>query len=136
MAERVEIDPDATIGGLVGQLKIDTVRLVRDEFKLAKIEMGENIRAGAWGVLWLALAFGVGVIALVAATIALASGTGRLANGHMWVGAIAAGVIEVGLGAWLVYLGMKTFSEPSYTLGESREELVSTKAWIERQRGG
>ncbi|MBA3559068.1 MAG: phage holin family protein [Gemmatimonadaceae bacterium] len=133
---RVEIDPDATIGGLVGQLKTDSARLLRNEFKLAKVEMGENIKAGAWGVLWLAVAFGVGVIALVALTIALAAGIGRLANGNMWVGAISAGVIEIGLGGWLVYLGMKTFAEPSYTLEESRKELVSTKGWIERQRGG
>ncbi|MBC7788757.1 MAG: phage holin family protein [Anaerolineae bacterium] len=133
---RVEIDPDATIGGLVRQLKEDSTRLLRNEFKLAKVEIGENIKAGAWGVLWLALAFGVGVIALVAVTIALASGIGKLANGNMWVGAIAAGVLEIGLGGWLVYLGMQTFGKPSYTLGESREELVSTKGWIERQRGG
>ena len=137
MAERrVEIDPDATIGALVGQLKSDSARLLRAEFELAKVEMGDNIKAGAWGVLWLALAFGVGVIAMVAATIALASGIGRLANGNVWVGAIGAGLIEIGLGGWLVYLGMKTFAKPSYTLGESRKELVSTKAWIERQRGG
>jgi len=132
---RVEIDPDATIGGLVAQLKSDSALLLRNEFKLAKVEMGENIKSGAWGVLWLAIAFGVGVIALVAATIALAAGLGRLANGNMWVGAIAAGVIEIALGGWLVYLGMKAFGAPSYTLEQSRKELLNTKGWLERQRG-
>jgi uncharacterized membrane protein YqjE len=130
----VEVEPDATIGDLVRRLTDDSRRLVRGEVRLAKLEMGENLRAGAYGVMWLALAFGIGVIALTALTIALAAGIGRIAGGHMWVGALVTGVLELALGAWLIRRGIAAYGTPSYTLGESREELRRTKEWLERER--
>ena len=132
-ASRVQAEPDATIGDLIGRLTDDSKRLARDEVRLAKLEMGENLRAGGRGVMWLALAFGIGVIALVALTIALTAAIGRAAE-HMWVGALVTGLVELGLGAWLISRGLKAFGTPSYTLGESREELRKTKEWLERAR--
>ena len=128
------MDADTTIGDLVGRLKDDSKRLVSDEFRLAKLEVGENLRVGARGVMWLALAFGIGVIALVSLTIALTAGIGRVANGNVWVGALVTGVLELALGAWLIVRGLKSFGEPSYTLGESRAELGNTKAWLAKER--
>lgn len=128
------VDADTTIGDLVGRLKDDSRRLVSDEFRLAKLEVGENLRVGARGVMWLALAFGIGVIALVSLTIALTAGIGRVANGNVWVGALVTGAVELALGAWLIMRGLKSFTEPSYTLGESREELSNTKAWLAKER--
>ena len=125
-----QIDADATIRELIGRLTDDSKRLVRDEVRLAKLEIGENMRVGARGAMWLALAFGLGVVAMVSATIALIAGVGRLANGNMWVGALLVGLLEVGIGAWLVVRGKKAFGTPSYTLGESREELRNTRDWL------
>ena len=134
-ATRVPVEPDATIGDLIRRLTDDSKRLVRNEVRLAKLEMGENLRAGARGVMWLALAFGIGVIALTALTIALTAGIGRIA-GNLWVGALVTGLLEVALGAWLIMRGIKAYGTPSYTLGESREELRKTKEWLERERAG
>jgi uncharacterized membrane protein YqjE len=130
----VQVDPDTTIGDLVRRLTGDSKRLVRDEIRLAKLEIGENLHAGARGVMWLALAFGIGVIALTALTIAVATAIGRAANGHMWVGAVVTGLLEIALGGWLITRGIKAYGTPSYTLGESREELRKTKEWLERER--
>jgi hypothetical protein len=135
-AHAVHIDPDTKITELVGQLASDSKRLVRDEVLLGKLEIKESIRTGARGVLWLSVAFGVAVIALVALTIALVSLIGRLADGHYWVGALVTGIIEVALGALLLVRGVGRFGEPSYTLGESREELRETAAWVARERAG
>lgn len=133
-AHAVHIDPDTKITELVGQLASDSKRLVRDEILLAKLEVKESGRIGARGVLWLSMAFGIAVIALVALTITLASLIGRLADGHYWVGALVTGIIEVGLGGFLILRGVRRFGEPSYTLGESREEIRETAAWVARER--
>jgi hypothetical protein len=133
-AHAVHIDPDTRITELVGQLATDSKRLVRDELLLGKLEVKESVRTGARGVLWLSMAFGIAVIALVALTITLVSLIGRLADGHYWVGALVTGIIEVGLGVFLIVRGARRFGEPSYTLGESREEIRETVAWVARER--
>ena len=133
-AHAVHVDPDTGITELVGQLASDSKRLVRDEILLGKLEVKENIGTGARGVLWLSMAFGIAVIALVALTITSVTLIGRLADGNYWVGALVTGVIEVGVGAFLLLRGVRRFGEPSYTLGESREEIRETAAWVARER--
>jgi hypothetical protein len=133
-AHATHIDPDTGITELVGQLAADSKRLVRDELLLGKLEVKESVRTGARGVLWLSMAFGIAVIALVALTIALVSLIGRLAEGHYWVGALITGTIEVALGVVFILRGARRFGEPSYTLGESREEIRETVAWVARER--
>jgi hypothetical protein len=133
-AHVVHIDPDTRITELVGQLAADSKRLVRDELLLGKLEVKESVRTGARGVLWLSMAFGVAVIALVALTITLVSLIGRLAEGNYWAGALVTGTIEVALGVFLILRGVRRFGEPSYTLGESREEIRETVAWVARER--
>jgi len=127
------IEPDTKITDLVGRLTDDMRRLVSSEVQLAKLEIKESIHSGSRGVLWLALAFGVGIVAMVAATIFVTALIGRL-TGNLWVGALATGALELGVGAWLVTRGGHSFTRPSYTLDESREELRNTGAWIAKQR--
>jgi hypothetical protein len=126
-------DPDATLGDLVGRLTDDGKRLISDEIRLAKLEMGESLRTGARGVLWLALAFGIGVVAMVAATVLLATGLGRLL-GNAWAGTLLTAVVELAVGGMLVVRGLKAYRTPSYTLGETREELRRTGDWISTER--
>ena len=132
---RPPIDPDVGIPDLIRRLTDDSKRLAGDEVRLAKLELGENLRAGARGTLWLALSFGVGVVAMTAATICLAALIGRLVAGHMWIGALVTGVIELGLAFFLVKRGIADFKKPSYTLVETRESLKDTQAWVAAQRG-
>lgn len=129
----VHIEPDTKITELITRLTDDSKRLVNDEVRLAKLEIGESVHTASRGALWLALGFGVGVIAMVAFTILLATLIGRLI-GHMWAGALITGALEVGVGLWLLKRGTHTLAHNSYTLGESREELRKTAAWIARER--
>jgi hypothetical protein len=122
-AQRIPIDPDVGIPDLVRRLGDDSKRLVRDEVRLAKLEIQDNVKRGGHGVLWLAVAFGVAVISMVAFTLFLVTLIGRLAEGHMWVGAVVTGVVELGLGGFLVKKGLVAFKEPSYTLEETRASL-------------
>ena len=134
LREHTQIDPDVGIPDLIRRLADDSKRLATDEVRLAKLELGENLRTGARGTLWLAVAFGVGVVAMTAATIFLAALIGRLAAGHMWLGAIVTGLLELGVAFFLIKKGIGAFSKPSYTFEQTRESLKNTQAWVAAQR--
>jgi hypothetical protein len=127
-------DPDAGIPDLVRRLTDDSKRLLGDEVRLAKLEIGESVRTGARGTLWMAVAFGIGIVTMIAGTVALVAAIGAMAGGHMWIGAIATGVIELALAVWLIKKGLKRFREPSYTFQASRQALQDTASWIAAER--
>ena len=129
-ARPVYVDPEVGLPDLVRSLTDDSKRLVKDEVRLAKLEAKEATKTAGKGVLWLGLAFGVGIVMLIALTIALAAGIGEIANGNMWLGALITGAIEIGLGLWLMKKGAASFGEPSYTLEETRAELKETVEWV------
>ncbi|MFL5577786.1 MAG: phage holin family protein [Gemmatimonadaceae bacterium] len=134
LREPTPIDPEVGIPDLIRRLTDDSKRLASDEVRLAKLELAENFRAAARGTMWVAVAFGVGVVALTAATIFVASLIGRLAAGHMWVGALVTGVIELVVAFVLLRKGVAEFTKPSYTFEETRESLKDTQAWVAAQR--
>lgn len=130
----IRIDPDTGIPDLVRRLTDDSKRLVSDEVRLAKLEIGENLHAGARGALWLTLAFGVAVVGMVGATLFLATLIGRAAAGHMWIGAVVTGVLELGAALFLIKKGIGAFGRPSYSLTETRGSLKDTTSWVVRER--
>jgi uncharacterized membrane protein YqjE len=128
--QRMPIDPDVGIPDLIHRLSDDSKRLVSDEVRLAKLEASESVRRAGRGVVWLGIAFGIGVVGMVAFTLFVATLIGRLVNGHMWLGALVAGVIDLALAAWLVMRGIGALKKPSYTLVETRETVAETAHWI------
>lgn len=133
-AQKPTIDPDAGIPDLIRRLTDDSKRLVTDEVRLAKLELTENVHAGARGALWLGVAFGIGIVGLVGTTIFLATLIGSLANGNMWVGALVTGVLELAIAVVLIRKGLGAFTRPSYTLEETRESLKDTTTWVTHPR--
>lgn len=133
-ARPIVTDPDTGIPDLIHRLADDSKRLVTDEVQLAKLEAKESMHRAARGALWMVLAFGAGVVMLVAVTILLATLIGRLANGHVWIGAVVTGLLELGLGAWLVRGGLTRYRAPSYTLAETREALAAAAPWTTSAR--
>jgi uncharacterized membrane protein YqjE len=128
-AHRIAVDPDTGIPDLISRLGDDSKRLLSDEVRLAKLEMKDDLTRAGKGAMWLAVAFGVGVVALVALTLVIATLIGRLVDGHMWLGAIVTGVLELIVAMVLIKKGIAAFGEPSYTLEQTRESLQNTKAW-------
>jgi len=135
-ARPIVIDPETGIPELIRRLTDDSKRLVTDEVSLAKIEAKDSLHRATKGALWMALAFGVSIIMLVALTVFLATLIGRLANDHMWIGALVTGVIELGLGAWMIKRGVTSFAQPSYTLAETRTTIADTAHWAGSVRKG
>ena len=129
-ARPVHIDPDIGLPDLVKRLTDDSKRLVKDEVRLAKLEASEAAKTAAKGAMWMGMAFGVGVVMLVALTIAVASGIGELANGNYWLGALVTGALWIGIGIWLLKRGVQAFAEPSYTFEETRAGLKDSVAWV------
>lgn len=126
--------PDTGIPDLVRRLTQDSKRLVTDEVRLAKLEVKDSVKRASRGVLWMALAFGVGVVMMVALTLFLITLIGRMAEGHMWIGALAVGIAELALGAHFVRRGLTAYVEPSWTLEESRNALADTANWASSVR--
>jgi hypothetical protein len=124
-AQRMPVDPDAGIPDLIHRLGDDSKRLMSDEVRLAKLEMKDNVARAGKGALWMGVAFGIGVVALVAFTLVLSTLIGRLASGHMWVGALITGVVEIAVAMVLIKKGLAAFGEPSYTLEQTRASLKS-----------
>jgi positive regulator of sigma E activity len=131
---RMVVDPDTGIPELIHRLKDDSKRLVTDEVRLAKLEVHDKVKLGGKDAMWLTAAFGVGVVALVAFTLFVVTLVGRIFNGHMWLGALVVGVIELGIGFTLLRRGAAAFKEPSYSLVETRESLKDTEVWAKAVR--
>ena len=123
-AQRMPVDPDAGIPDLIYRLRDDSKRLMSDELQLAKLEMRENVERAGNGALWIGVAFGAGGIAKKTTTQKLATLNNRLASGHMWVGAIVTGIVEIALAVFLVKKGRAAFSQPSYSFEQTRASLT------------
>ncbi len=128
-ARPIVTDPDTGIPDLIRRLTDDSKRLVTDEVQLAKLEAKESLHRASRGAIWLGVAFGVAVIMLVALTVFVATLIGRIASGHMWVGALVTGVVELGVGFWMLKHGLAMYTKPSYTLEQTRSSLADTKHW-------
>ena len=133
-ARPIVSDPETGIPDLIRRLTDDSKRLVSDEVSLAKIEAKDSVHRATKGALWMALALGVSVIMLVALTVFVATLIGRITNGHMWVGAIVTGVVELAVGFWLLKRGLSTYAEPSYSLEQTRHALKDTAHWASSVR--
>jgi uncharacterized membrane protein YqjE len=118
------VDPDTGIPDLISRLGDDSKRLVMDEVQLAKLELRESLSRAGRGALRLGIAFGFGVVAMVAFTLLLATLIGRLAAGHMWIGALVTGVVELAVAFWLIKRGLSAFAKPSYTLEQTRTVVL------------
>jgi hypothetical protein len=132
--ERMPVDPNAGIPELIARLGDDSKRLVNNEIRLAKLEMHDHIKKSSKDFMWLAIAFGLGVVAMMAFTMFVITLLGRVLNGHMWVGALIVGVIELGVGYVLIKRGVHAFEDESYSLPMTRESLKDTQVWASTLR--
>ena len=127
MASRpaVPIDPDAGIPDLIRRLVDDSRRLAQNEVRLAKIELRQSARDATRGGIWLGVAFGAGVVALVGLTILLCTLLGGLL-GNLWAGTLVTAVLWLGSAFLLVTRGLKQIAEQEFTLPETRREAKET----------
>jgi hypothetical protein len=128
-ARSITTDPNVGIPDLIRRLTYDSKRLATDEVRLARIEAGEALHRATRGTLWMTLAFGAGTVISVSLTMLLVILIGRAAHGHMWIGALGTGFLELGVGGYLLKRGLATAAAPSYSLEQSRRALTDTAHW-------
>jgi uncharacterized membrane protein YqjE len=126
-AQRIPIDPDVGIPDLVRRIADDSKRLVSDEVRLAKLETQDSVKRAGKGAMWLGMAFGISVVCMVAFTLFIATLIGRIVAGHMWLGALIAAIIDLAAGGYLIKRGLSAFTEPSYSLEQTRESLKALR---------
>ena len=124
--QRMPVDPNAGIPDLISRLGDDSKRLMRDEVQLAKLELRDSMKRTTRGAMWLGVAFGIGVVALVALTLLATTLIGRLAAGHMWVGALVTGIVELIVSVVLIKRGVATLGAPSYSLEQTRKAVTNS----------
>jgi hypothetical protein len=129
----VPIDPDAGIPDLLRRLVDDSRRLASDEVRLAKIEMRDNVHSATRGGIWLGIAFGAGVVAVIGLTVAMASLFGGLL-GNLWAGTLVTAAIWLGSAFLLVTRGLKEITAQEFTLPETRSEAKETVQWAKTLR--
>ena len=122
----VRVGPEPSIADLIGRLTDDSKRLVGNEVRLARLELGESMRLAVRGAIRLALGFGVAILALVGLTVLLTSVIGMVLLGSAWAGALVTGALEIIVGGVLLWRGTRAVKEGDFTLGESRAELRAT----------
>lgn len=122
---RLAIEPDTGIPELVHRLSDDAKRLMSDEVQLTKLEVADSVTRAGKGAMWLGMAFGVGVVALIALTLLIITLIGRWDRGHMWLGALIVGVVELVVAGVLIKRGISAFGKPSYSLEQTRRALTS-----------
>jgi uncharacterized membrane protein YqjE len=132
VATRTRVDPDATVGDLVGRLKDDSRRLVRDEVRLAKMEIADSVKTAGRGALWVGIAFGTTVLAMVALAVLMATGFGRL-FGALWAGTLVAAALLIVGGGLLAFGGIRILSDQPYTLEETRAEIGNNRTWLKKE---
>lgn len=123
------------IGALLRELAEGGTALVRQELRLAQVEMGEAAAAigkGTGLVASGAVLGGLGFLALLTGLILLI-GDQWLPRDLYWVAALLVVVITGGLAAWLAKRGLGLLSPKQLAPDQTVETLKEDKEWL-RQR--
>ena len=120
---------------LLHDLVEESTALVRDEFKLAKIEISEMVRGIGKGTALVA----IGAVLALLGTLALLTGIVLLVGDQWlpadlyWVAALLVLVITGGLAAWLAKRGLSLLSPSELAPDETVTTLREDQEWLKQQ---
>jgi hypothetical protein len=130
------MNPDQSILDLLRQLRDDTATLVREEVRLAKAEIGENLARAGRNVTYVAIGALVAsstlVILLMACGYLLA---GLFANQGLstatatFTGFLVVALVAAGIAAALVTKGLKALANDSLAPTRTARSLQEDKQW-------
>lgn len=123
------------IGGLLRELAEGGTNLVRQEARLARLEVGEAAMALGKGTAFVALG---GVLALLGglsllAGVILLVGDQWLPRDQYWLAALIVVLLTGGIAAWLAMRGKKALSPSELMPEETVATLKEDKEWLKRQ---
>jgi drug/metabolite transporter (DMT)-like permease len=123
------------IGALVRELADGSAALVRDESRLARIEVAAAVRCVSMGAAFIATA---GVLALLGglsllAGVILLIGDQWLPKDLYWVGALLVLVVSGGIALLLLRRGLSQLSPSALAPHQTVETLKEDKEWLKRR---
>jgi uncharacterized membrane protein YqjE len=128
-------DSRRSFATLLHDLVEESTGLVRDEFKLAKIEISEMARGIGMGTAFVA----TGAVLALLGTLALLTGIVLLVGDQWlpadlyWLAALLVLAITGGLAAWLAKRGMSLLSPSELAPDETVTTLREDKEWLKQQ---
>jgi uncharacterized membrane protein YqjE len=128
-------DSPRGLATLLQELVGESSTMVRDEFKLAKIEISQAATAIGTGTGFVAM----GAVLALLGTLALLTGIVLLVGDQWlpadlyWVAALLVLAITGGLAAWLAKRGMSLLSPSELTPDETVTTLREDKEWLKQQ---
>lgn len=115
---------------LLQQLAEDTRSLIRDEIKLARLEVQEKLDS----LKHFAAAIAAGVALLALAGLAFAAflvlGLGALLGGAFWLSALIIGIVFAAIGGLLAIVGLKKVSARKLTPQRTIRSLQDDRQWL------
>ncbi len=127
-------DGARSLGALLRDLAEEGTALVRQEIRLARIELGGAVRGASTGS---ALVAGGAVMALLG-TLSLLTGIIMLSGDQWlrdqyWLAALIVFAIAGALAAWMARRGTRLLSPTRLVPDETIETLKEDKEWLKRQ---
>jgi uncharacterized membrane protein YqjE len=122
---------EPSLGELFSDLSRESSALVREEIRLAQIEMTEKAKKAGTGAGYVAaggaIAYGGFLMLLLAAVVGLSYFMWD------WLAALLVGLIVVAIGAVLAYSGYKKITEINPMPRQTMETLEEDKEWLRSQ---
>ena len=129
-ASRLPAEPEPSLGELFRELATESSTLIRQEIKLAKMELTQAATRAALDATWLSVWTVVALLGGLALTAAAVIGLGILI-GSYWLSALIIGGVLVLLGGLAAWGYFKKLTKIDYSLQTTRETLQSDARWAQ-----
>jgi uncharacterized membrane protein YqjE len=123
---------EPSVGELVSSLSEDFTTLVRQEIKLAKVEMQESAAKATRNVAMMAAGGFVAYAGVILVLIALAILIGNAIN-SLWLGSLIVGIVVIVLGAILLSSGLSGLKNVSMTPEKTIETIKDDARFVKEK---
>ncbi|MDQ4074611.1 MAG: phage holin family protein, partial [Chloroflexota bacterium] len=126
------VDEERSLGELFSELSREATTLVRQEVRLAKMELSDVATQVGKNVGYLAVGGAIAYAGFLALLAALIVGLALWLN-SLWLSALIVGLIVAAIGAYLAYQGYNNLKQIQYVPDETVESLKEDKEWLQKQ---
>lgn len=122
---------ERSVKDLFGDLARETSTLVRQEVKLAQIEMTEKATFVGKNAAFIAAGGAIGIVGMLSLVAALILGLGTLIP--LWTSALLVGVVFIAAAVGLAEVGVQRLKKIDVRPHQTVYELKETSSWAQRQ---
>lgn len=128
---QVQVAPERSIGELFGELASETTTLVRQEVKLATIEITQKATYAGQQAIVVAVGALLGVVGLLALSASLILGLGMFMP--LWVSALVVGVVIAIASFVVTQKGVSALKQIDPTPKQTIQSLQENKLWAQEK---